>query len=109
MGIRAAQRAVGSVNFIARDFNHGFLIKALLQSSIGTTHIVMYYFKFKTENMSRSYGTQKKFVRFFGGLKSAATKLTEPTALWAALNIHLCRKYSTLETAVVQYLYFNRQ
>ena len=37
--------------------------------------------------MSRSYGTRKKFVHFFGGLKSAAIKLTEPTALWRIENL----------------------
>ena len=37
--------------------------------------------------MYRSYGTRKKLVRFLGGLKSAAIKLTEPTALLAAKNL----------------------
>ena len=37
--------------------------------------------------MYRSYGTRKKTCSFFGGLKSAATILTEPTALLVAENL----------------------
>ena len=45
--------------------------------------------------MYRSYGTQKKFVHFLGGLKSAATILTEPTALLVAENLWVMDSVST--------------
>ena len=37
--------------------------------------------------MYHFYGTRKNVVHFFGGLKSAAIKLTELPALWGAKNL----------------------
>ena len=46
--------------------------------------------------MHRSYGTQKKFVRFLSGLKSAAMKLTEPTALLTTENLWVMDRVQNL-------------
>ena len=51
--------------------------------------------------MYRSYGTQKKFVHFFGGLKSAAIKLTEPTALLTPENLWVMDRVLNLRQVVV--------
>ena len=71
-------RAVGSVNFVAADFNPPRVSTPSVLSAIGTVHLdnplILNY-------ICRTYGTQKTGVLLFGGLKSAATKLTEPTAL----------------------------
>jgi hypothetical protein len=50
------KRAVGSVNFVASDFNHWILNKTMISP-------------------------------VFGGLKSTATKLTEPMALLKLTNL----------------------
>ena len=50
--------------------------------------------------MYRSYGTRKKLVRFLGGLKSAAIKLTEPTALLAAKNLWVMDRVLNLRQVV---------
>ena len=50
--------------------------------------------------MSRSYGTQKKFVHFFGGLKSAAIKLTEPTALLTPENLWVMDRVLNLRQVI---------
>ena len=78
----------------------GRQFQALFSSSVGTVHIILHYSRFKTDNMYRSYGTQKKSVRFFGGLKSAATILTEPTALLGAENLWVMDRVLNLRQVI---------
>ena len=59
-------------NIVAADFNPPCPYSQSFMSSVGTAH-------FNALDMRRSYGTQKICALFYGGLKSAATKLTIPT------------------------------
>ena len=59
--------------------------------------------------MYRSYGTQKKSVRFFGGLKSAATILTEPTALLAPENLWVMDRVLNLRQVSLPTIQFSKK
>ena len=59
--------------------------------------------------MYRSYGTRKKFVHFFGGLKSAAIKLTEPTALWGIENLCVMDRVLNLRQVSLTTIQFSKK
>jgi hypothetical protein len=96
INLGSPHRAFGSVNFVAADFNPPYPSPQMFKSSVGTVHFNAFY-------MCRSYGTQKICGLFYGGLKSAATKLTIPMGL---LDLNLSRTLAQYLLPITYCLFF---